>query len=263
MRTIVIGDTHGLLEELQELLEALQVLKGDRVVFLGDFVDTGPYGPAVVRFVREGALTQGWEAVLGNHEEKMLRWLKHDATRKDTGKPNPMNVPESYSDEWLKLSPEEVAWLRALPLTLDLGGNLIAAHAGFMPGVPMAKQASNDILRLRWVDIVRKKAVPMEKSPDGIQTPPGSKCWMELWDGQQGVVYGHVVHTLNVPRVDMRPGGVRSWCYGIDTGGVHGGRLTALVLKDDVSAPEIVQVDGKKAYVPFGTYGNGKSPSPA
>ena len=104
--------------------------------------------------------------------------------------------------------------------------------------------------------------VPMEKSPDGSATPAGCNFWMESWDGPQGVVYGHVVHTLDVPRVDIRPGGVRAWCYGIDTGGVHGGRLTALVLKDETAAPDIVQVAAHREYVKFGIHGTGKDSAP-
>ncbi len=258
MRTIVIGDVHGILNELRELFDALRVEPSDRVVFLGDLVDKGPEGPEVVRFVREN----GYECILGNHEEMAIRWLKHDEAGKATGKKNPMKKGPDVYEEWLRLSPEDVAWLRHLPLTLYLGGNLIAAHAGFLPRVALADQHPNDIVRMRWVDLARNKMAPMEKSPDGLAVPPGCRTWTEIWDGVEGVVYGHVVHTLNVPRVDIRPGGPRSWCYGIDTGGVHGGRLTALVLKDDVSAPEVVQVDVPTVYVKFGAHGNGKDPLP-
>lgn len=265
-RTIVIGDIHGLLRELQELIGRLDLQASDRVVFLGDLVDKGPSGPEVVRYVREN----GWECLLGNHEEMCLRWLKHEDTiaakRAEAPKlqvaGNPMKKSPEVTEEWLRLSSVDVAWLRSLPIVKDLGGGTVAVHAGFLPGIPIERQHSNDMIRMRWVDLVRRKMVPMEKSPDGLQCPAGAQFWMELWDGPQGVIYGHVVHTLDIPRVDIRSGGVRAWCYGIDTGGVHGGRLTAMVLNDEVSAPEIVQVNADRIYVPFGIHGNGKDPPP-
>lgn len=265
-RTIVIGDVHGLLRELQELMGILRLRADDRVVFLGDLVDKGPHGPEVVRYVREN----GWECLLGNHEEVALRWLRHEEmiAAKRAASPgqqvagNPMKRGPEVTGEWLRLSSEDVAWLRSLPLVTDLGGGTVAVHAGFLPGVAIAKQHPNDLVRMRWVDVGRHKMVPMEKSPDGIQCPAGARFWMEMWDGSEGVIYGHVVHTLDIPRVDIRRGGARAWCYGIDTGGVHGGRLTAMVLNDEASAPEIVQVNADKVYVPFGIHGNGKDPPP-
>ncbi len=44
MATIAVGDVHGYLPPLLELLEQLrtQLAPADRVVFLGDYVDRGP-----------------------------------------------------------------------------------------------------------------------------------------------------------------------------------------------------------------------------
>ncbi|WP_217707033.1 metallophosphoesterase [Pedobacter ghigonis] len=38
-RTLVIGDIHGGLKALIQLLERASVTKQDRLIFLGDFVD--------------------------------------------------------------------------------------------------------------------------------------------------------------------------------------------------------------------------------
>ena len=70
--------------------------------------------------------------------------------------------------------------------------------------------------------------------------------------GPENVVYGHIVHSRRNPRIDTREtshGVVR--CYGIDTGCVFGGRLTAIVFDDEEmrAEPTFVQVEAERAYV--------------
>jgi hypothetical protein len=53
----VIGDVHGCLAELTSLFEALPLVRGDIVVFLGDYSDWGPDSREVVDYlltIREG-----------------------------------------------------------------------------------------------------------------------------------------------------------------------------------------------------------------
>ena len=41
-------DIHGELEKLDELLELTPLAPGDRLVFLGDYIDRGPDSPGVI-----------------------------------------------------------------------------------------------------------------------------------------------------------------------------------------------------------------------
>ncbi|MCA9656860.1 MAG: metallophosphoesterase [Myxococcales bacterium] len=52
-RTLIVGDVHGCLAELDALLVELEPRAGDRFVFVGDIVDRGPDSVGVVRRVRE------------------------------------------------------------------------------------------------------------------------------------------------------------------------------------------------------------------
>ena len=57
MRTLVVGDVHGCVDELQALLLQCGVVRGDRVVLAGDLVAKGPDSRGVVQLAREiGAL---------------------------------------------------------------------------------------------------------------------------------------------------------------------------------------------------------------
>ena len=63
-----IGDIHGRLDKLDALLAMLPLQPGDRLVFLGDYVDRGPDSRGVVARLIEVADAYPCEFLLGNHE---------------------------------------------------------------------------------------------------------------------------------------------------------------------------------------------------
>ncbi len=78
-RTVVIGDIHGDLEQLERLLAKLPVLdQGDTVVFLGDYVDRGPQSAEVIARVEalRTAMPGRCVTLRGNHEDAWLRSLE-------------------------------------------------------------------------------------------------------------------------------------------------------------------------------------------
>ena len=78
MRTLVIGDVHGCLDELRALLVRCSFDgASDRLVLLGDLLDRGPDPVGCVQFARE----LGAESVVGNHEETHLRFRSHRPKR--------------------------------------------------------------------------------------------------------------------------------------------------------------------------------------
>lgn len=240
VKTFIIGDIHGCIVEFKELIEMIRSSSPTgRIVCLGDFMDKGPDGAACVRFARESGL----ESVLGNHEERHLRWRKHEVNRAITGKKNPMKHMSEHDQENNKLlSDEDIEWLSNLPVSIDLGDNWIAAHAGFLPGIQVADQHPNDVIRTRWVSAEGKMIANDYSKPELILTPPpGASHWTSVWTGPQNVVYGHEAFSLSTPKMVVH-NGIQTW--GIDTGAVHGGRLTALVLPTF----ELIQVMAKQKY---------------
>jgi bis(5'-nucleosyl)-tetraphosphatase (symmetrical) len=222
-RTIVVGDVHGCMEELEELLRAVAAAPGrDRLVFLGDLLDRGPDPVGALRRVR----ALGAECVLGNHEEKHLRYAAHEARRRtDPGYRNPLRFADPRrAAEHAALTPDDLAWLAALPRALPLDDGWIAVHAGLLPGRPLSAQPPDWLVRLRYVDAGGK---PVHRGR-GEAGDPGVQRWAERWRGPESVVYGH--HARDEVVVDTPAPGVR--CVGIDTGCVYGGKLTALLLPE-------------------------------
>jgi diadenosine tetraphosphatase ApaH/serine/threonine PP2A family protein phosphatase len=263
-RTIAIGDVHGCIEELIELLDKLQLDSSDRLVFVGDLVDRGPDPVRVVRFVRRLLAARPNTVVLkGNHEDKLCKWRLREAQRLATGRENKMRKPDDVRRaQWEALSEEEVEWLRSLPVYAVLDDNWVAVHAGLVPGVPLEEQEADKVMRVRTLDPVTMKVGQRTDEQEPLEDPPGTVFWASLWKGPYSVVYGHAVNKgpshgkpvcLELPLVN------RGWsdlnemiaCLGIDTGCCFGGRLTAATLGRNGSA-QITQVQSRGQYAVLG-----------
>lgn len=71
-RVIVVGDIHGCLHELQDLLMLCRYDPLDHtLVMLGDYVNKGPYSAEVIKYVRS---LSGAYCIRGNHDDAMLSY---------------------------------------------------------------------------------------------------------------------------------------------------------------------------------------------
>lgn len=247
--TVAVGDIHGCLEEFDELLKTIQYNPNQmRLVLLGDLMDRGPDPVGCVRRARELDV----ECIMGNHEEKHLRWHKHQKKFDETGKSNPMK-PMAADDAKANsfLSDQDWTWMKALPLKLDLGLGWWAVHAGCEPKYTLHKQNPSQIMRVRYVD---ERGTGKSLNAD-LSQPEGTVYWDQQWKGPESLVYGHCVHDLKEWRHTTNNG---VQCVGIDTGCCFGGHLTAMLMErsnsDLVPAYEVwsslnfVQVKAKKVY---------------
>lgn len=80
-RLFAIGDIHGCLNPLKELVEKkIKLTKSDMLVFLGDYIDRGPSSKAVIDYI-VSLQNSGFQIVplRGNHEEMLLNALDDDS----------------------------------------------------------------------------------------------------------------------------------------------------------------------------------------
>lgn len=240
-RTFIIGDSHGLFEELVELVEKVLGFRPDidDLKSVGDMVDKGPYSSQVVDYFR----LLGADVVRGNHEEKHIKYRKHWIEKqKNPAYEIKTKWPDEYANVFKTLSPAQLDWMSALPKTITFGedNSWIMVHAGLDHGVPLEKQAK--CLWLRYIHKDTGAMIPFDGTP-GV--PENGVWWAERWKGPQKVVYGHQPWDGRVR--------VENGTYGIDTGAVHGRYLTALVFEGTITSdakPAIVQVKSKMVYSP-------------
>ena len=213
----LIGDVHGCLTELRELLQklgyqvtdALEVIAppGRTAVFLGDLVDRGPDSAGVLRLVMGMAAAGTALCVCGNHDAKLRRAL----TGHRVGRTHGLEVTlDQLAEQPPEFSVQVSDFLAALPhhLVLD-GGRLVAAHAG----LPQRFQG-RDSGRVRAFALYGDT----ERSQDD-DGPPLRRDWAAEYHGAALVAYGHTP----VPRPRWKHQTVN-----LDTGCVFGGALSAL-----------------------------------
>jgi hypothetical protein len=222
----VIGDLHGCQDEALELLDSLAVTVRDRVIFAGDLVDRGPKRRECVE------LAMRHSCVLGNHEEKHLRIRQQQRP----------DVSPDHAETRRVLDERHYQYFESLPLYIRIPeSNAVVVHAGVLPHRPIESQPASVLLHGQCI------RPPETKNCRPSKAPPDWKFWTNYWKGPERVIFGHTV--LDRPLVS-------EWAVGLDTGCVHGGSLSAVVL------PEwrIVSVPARKAY--WGPKGSGVAAYP-
>jgi serine/threonine protein phosphatase 1 len=220
-RIIAIGDVHGCYQELLDLLDKLQIVSSDTVIFLGDLIDRGPFSEKVVNLVNNLDKVCTRYSVLGNHDEKSIRYYYHVLRQNDDFKYKiPMRVPEAYP----QLTEPSLTFLAQMPhaIFIDDVIPLCFVHAGLTPSG--FKQEPKAFIRNRYFiqnesrhSITPVKSIEIEGT---WYVPEGAIYWTHFWTGKWKVLHGHSVNPT--PTIENN-------CIGIDTGCCFGGTLTAWV----------------------------------
>lgn len=219
MRTLVVGDVHGCVDELRDLLRVARPTRDDGVVLTGDLCGKGPDTPGVLALMRE----IGARSVVGNHDDHFLRWR---AATKTGALPPRMSPSRLAAAE--RLDDTDWAFLEALPLWIEIPEHhALVVHAGLVPGVPLAQQKREDLLTMRSVRADGSASARLE---EGVP-------WASRWHGPEHVFFGHDA----VRGLQQHP-----HATGLDTGCVYGGKLTACWLPER----ELLAVPARRAWAP-------------
>ena len=130
-KTYVIGDIHGGLRALKQLLELTPFTSEDLLVFVGDYVDGWSESAETISYLLDFSETYNCKFLRGNHEELLYNFLKN-------GVANPTWLASggrSSLDSYAKLSEVEkrkhITFLEALENFYIDTDNRLYVHAGF------------------------------------------------------------------------------------------------------------------------------------
>ncbi len=232
----IIGDVHGCLDELTELLTTLGYAEqsggsfvhpdGRKIIFLGDLVDRGPKIPETLRLVMEAVKAGQAYCVPGNHDIKFMRAVRGNDVQLRHGLAGSLQQFERAEQASPGSTAEAAEFIDTLVSHYVFDdGKLVVAHAGM-----------TEEMQGRGSGRVREFALFGETTGEtdefGLQV---RYHWAADYRGRAMVVYGHTP----VPEPEWL-----NRTINIDTGCVFGGKLTALRYPEK----ELVSVAARHTY---------------
>ncbi len=131
MRTLVIGDIHGGLRALHQIMERANVTKKDTLIFLGDYVDGWSQSPQVLDFIIDLKTKQNCICIRGNHDDLLLEWLDESKDNLLWYKHGGEATVIAYESVTLETKKKHIEFLKSLEdFHLDEQHRLFV-HAGF------------------------------------------------------------------------------------------------------------------------------------
>ena len=235
MRKLVIGDIHGGLKGLQQLLEILKLTPEDELIFLGDYVDGWSESANVIQYLIELSEINTCVFIKGNHDIWCEDWLR-------TGQGDPIwlmhggqETVDSYEGFTEDQKKTHRYFFEDMPLYYIDDQTRLFIHAGFtsMHGVSHERDPRSFYFdRTLW-----EMALTMDRRIEKQSQiyPNRLKHYKEIYIGHTPTLrYGKSV-PMNAVNV-----------WNMDTGAAFTGKLTGM----DVSTKKIFQSDALKDLYP-------------
>jgi serine/threonine protein phosphatase 1 len=149
-RLLVIGDIHGMYDELMLLLNSSGYDPDtDALVVLGDYIDRGPKSRSVIEFFMDLKARHGSRVTLlkGNHEDLCLKAHHGDERSRATAERLWMaNMGDRTLSSFDNKIPDEViSFLKKMPVYAETE-QFIFVHAGVHPSLPLSKMRPADLM---------------------------------------------------------------------------------------------------------------------
>jgi hypothetical protein len=215
-RRLFVGDLHGCLAELTELLEKFNFAPGvDQLYSVGDILGKGPDALGTLLLLKE----LGAKVVRGNHDQIVLNGAALSEVHRG---PKETEYFNSLGDKTI----EVLAFIASWPVYLELEG-IVLVHGGLEPGQKsLAEMNEGTLMNIRTWDGTGENL----KRKD-------NPAWYECVSTEKVVVFGHWAERglIDLPHFK-----------GLDTGCVYGGKLTGWCPEENL----FLQVPAHKTYSP-------------
>lgn len=215
--TFVIGDIHGGLRALHQVLERSQITKEDTLIFLGDFVDGWSESPQVLDFLIELDKKQTCIFIRGNHDDLLLNYLKTNSYHQEWFKHGGQSTIDCYQMVSADERKRHIKFLEGLKDYYLDEQNRLFIHAGFtnMNGIDFEYFPK----LFYWDRTLWETALSLNPSisKESMYYPKRLKLYDEIYIG----------HTPTTRINETKP--VNKACvWNVDTGAAFVGPLTIL-----------------------------------
>lgn len=233
--TFVIGDIHGGLKALVQVLERAAVTTADTLIFLGDYVDGWSESAPVIDFVMQCARKQPCIFIKGNHDEWCEDWLRSGQADKTWLMHGGLATVKSYAGIELLRRAQHLLFFEKMKMFATDEQNRLFIHAGFtsMHGPEKEFHSSN----FSWDRTLWETALTLDKkiTSDSLLFPKRLKLFHEIYIGHTPTLYFNETTPMQ---------GANVW--NIDTGAAFTGKLTIM----DINTKKFWQSDTVKDLYP-------------
>ena len=228
MRTLVIGDIHGGLRALQQIIERAQVTPTDSLIFLGDYVDGWSQAPQLIDYLLVLDKTHNCIFIRGNHDELLLEWFLNKTDNPTWfmhGGESTLLAYENESPETIDLHIEFLKNLKNYYLDIN---NRLFIHAGFTNINGIEQEYFPKLFY--WDRTLWETALALDKSlkTDDLFYPKRLTLYHEIYVGHTPV--SRINKTVPVQMANV---------WNVDTSAAFLGPLTIM----DVNTKEFWQSD--------------------
>lgn len=231
MRKFVLGDIHGGLKAIHQVLERANIINNDTLIFLGDFVDGWSESPAVLDFLIALQKKQPCIFIRGNHDELLLGWLlgnNENIDEKLWFQHGGEATVKSYQNIDAETKEKHIHFLQSLQNYYLDTENRLFIHAGFtnMKGVDYEYFKP----LFYWDRTLWETALALDPnlSKDDINYPNRLKIYNEIYVGHTPVTKINETIPIN-----------KACVWNVDTGAAFKGKLTIM----DIETKEFWQSD--------------------
>lgn len=236
MRTLVIGDIHGGLHALHQIMERAKVTTKDTLIFLGDYVDGWSQSPQVIDFLIELDKTNNCVFIRGNHDELLRTWLDESRDNLLWYKHGGEATVLAYADVSVATKQKHIEFLHALKDYYLDEENRLFIHAGFtnMNGIDFEYFPK----LFYWDRTLWETALALDKTMKmgDLMYPKRLTLYKEIYIGHTPV--SRIGETIPVQKACV---------WNIDTGAAFKGPLTIM----DVDTKEFWQSEPLPALYPY------------
>ncbi|WP_426431439.1 metallophosphoesterase family protein [Winogradskyella sp. HB-48] len=228
MLTLAIGDIHGGLKALKQVLKRAEVRTNDQLIFLGDYVDGWSESAQVIDYLMQLSKTTTCVFIKGNHDKWCEQWLADGSVNDVWYIHGGKETIESY-DGFSKLEKEShLNFFEAMPLYHIDDENRLFVHAGFTSMHGVRKEIHQEAFyydRTLW-----EMALTMDKRIQKASElfPNRLKHYKEIYIGHTPTTRYHKYQPMQAVNV-----------WNIDTGAAFTGMLSVI----DIDTKEVFQSD--------------------
>jgi len=217
MKTFVIGDIHGGLKALKQVLERAAAGVGDKLIFLGDYVDGWSESAQTINYLLQLSARAECIFIKGNHDVWCEEWLRSGYANQAWLVHGGRETIASYKGVDDHTKRIHLNWFETMKyFERDINDRLFI-HAGFTSMHGPEKEFASD--NFTWDRTLWEMAITIDKriERDSVMFPKRLKLFSEIFIGHTPTLY----YNIDIPMQ-----GCNVW--NVDTGAAFKGKLSIM-----------------------------------